>query len=187
MSDLRVTKTKRLIEEAFLELSRTKGYDNVRIIDIAELAMVNRNTIYLHYGSKEGIIQAIVEREFLSRMKEFMDPNRPIPRIRVRKDIRRMYETIFSVIADNSEVYRIILTEPSLSGYMAVNMKRVTSFILTDMEETAKNKIIVGFVIAGVYDVISKWIIYATGTIEENVDYLTDLTIANMRRCSYKK
>ena len=184
--DLRVAKTKKAIEEAFLELARTKGYENVHIVDIAKAAMVNRNTIYLHYGSKEGIVQEIVERDFMTRISGFTDPNKPLPRIKSRKDIHALFEAIFSIVNDNIEIYRTILLEPSLSGYMANNTKRITAFILKEMEDIPKNKIILGFITAGVYDVLSKWIVYATGTLEENVNYLTDLTMSNIRKCSYK-
>ena len=58
-------------------------------------------------------------------------------------------------------------------------------FILKDMKPIIKNKTIVSFVIAGIYEVLSKWVIYDTGTKEENIKYLTELTIANMRHCEF--
>ena len=50
MEDLRTFKTKRAIESAMMELIELKGYSKVKIIDIANKAQVNRNTIYLHYS-----------------------------------------------------------------------------------------------------------------------------------------
>ena len=64
-SDLRVKKTKIAIENALLSLLEIMPFSKVRIITIAEKAMVNRNTIYLHYESKEDIVMSIINRHFL--------------------------------------------------------------------------------------------------------------------------
>ena len=43
--DLRVIKTKEAIKNAFISLIEEKGFENIKIIDIARRANVNRNTI----------------------------------------------------------------------------------------------------------------------------------------------
>ena len=45
MEDLRIKKTKRAIENAMMELIELKGYSKVKLVDIANRAQVNRNTI----------------------------------------------------------------------------------------------------------------------------------------------
>ena len=59
-TDLRVIKSRSAIENAFINLVEIKGFADITITEIAEKAMVNRNTIYLNYGSKEDILEAIV-------------------------------------------------------------------------------------------------------------------------------
>jgi AcrR family transcriptional regulator len=50
--DLRVRRTRMMIEKAFGELLEEKGFQAVTIQDIAERAMVNRATFYDHYQDK---------------------------------------------------------------------------------------------------------------------------------------
>ena len=64
MEDLRKTRTKKMIESAMMELIELKGFTNVRLTDVAKHAMVNRNTIYLHYESKEAIVMSMINRAF---------------------------------------------------------------------------------------------------------------------------
>ena len=60
-TDLRVIKSRLAIENAFINLVEIKGFSNISIKEIAEKAMVNRNTIYLNYGSKEDILESILK------------------------------------------------------------------------------------------------------------------------------
>ena len=60
----RKIETERKIENAFLELVELKGFENVHLVDIAKRANVNRNTVYLRYGTKEDIIAQILDKTF---------------------------------------------------------------------------------------------------------------------------
>ena len=53
-SDRRVQYTKRVLQEAVLELMKTQSIDKLTIKDICELADVNRGTFYLHYATPNG-------------------------------------------------------------------------------------------------------------------------------------
>ena len=58
--DLRVVRTRNAIENAFISLIEEKGFENVKMVDIASRANVNQNTIYLHYETKEMIMERIM-------------------------------------------------------------------------------------------------------------------------------
>ena len=49
-----------------INLVEMKGFQNVSITEIAEKAMVNRNTIYINYGSKEEILESIIKNSITS-------------------------------------------------------------------------------------------------------------------------
>ena len=70
--DLRITKTEIAIEQAFLELIEERGFSNVHIVDIAKRANVNRNTVYLRYGTKEEIISAILKKTYKKQMSSLL-------------------------------------------------------------------------------------------------------------------
>jgi AcrR family transcriptional regulator len=54
--DLRVRRTRKMIQEALLELTVEKGYPNITVQDIADRAMVNRSTFYRHYLDKDDLL-----------------------------------------------------------------------------------------------------------------------------------
>ncbi|WP_415782960.1 TetR/AcrR family transcriptional regulator, partial [Bacillus manliponensis] len=55
-TDLRIVRTRKLIKEAFLDLIQTKGYESITIQNIADSALINRATFYLHYKDKQDLL-----------------------------------------------------------------------------------------------------------------------------------
>lgn len=54
--DPRVKRTRQLIQQAFVELMKEKGFDAVTIQDIAQKATINRATFYAHYTDKYALL-----------------------------------------------------------------------------------------------------------------------------------
>ncbi|MEW4265353.1 TetR/AcrR family transcriptional regulator [Priestia megaterium] len=61
MINVKKDETKKKITKATIELLKEKGYKGTTTREIAEQAGVNELTVFRHFGSKEGIIQAIVQ------------------------------------------------------------------------------------------------------------------------------
>ena len=183
--DLRVVKTKRAIEDAFISLIEEKGFESVKLVDIAKRANVNRNTIYLHYQSKEMIIESLVEKIFTQEVASF-DVETYLKARYSRKKIYEMFLSIFEIINENIEIYRIILTDQNLSGYLTLKMRKIKSFLLDALKPTLKNEIIVEYVVSGVFGIFRNWIIYDKGSVDENAKMIADLTLSNMRHVQYR-
>lgn len=62
--DRRITKTKKSIYTAFLQLLNEKGYEATTVQDIIELADVGRSTFYSHYESKELLLDELCQKLF---------------------------------------------------------------------------------------------------------------------------
>ncbi|MGN6713194.1 TetR/AcrR family transcriptional regulator [Anaerocolumna jejuensis] len=60
-NDLRIRKTRKLIRDAFVKLIDIKGFDAITINNIADMAMINRSTFYLHYTDKYDLLQKTME------------------------------------------------------------------------------------------------------------------------------
>ncbi|KUO76653.1 MAG: hypothetical protein APF81_15760 [Desulfosporosinus sp. BRH_c37] len=58
--DIRVKRTKKLIIGAMLELITEKPYNQITINNIAERAMINRNTFYMHFTDKPMLLNQIL-------------------------------------------------------------------------------------------------------------------------------
>ncbi len=186
MEDLRIRRTKLSIENATLELIELKGFADVRIVDIANRAMVNRNTIYLHYESKEGIISSIVDNAFKENWKSF-NPESLLNKRLNKQKIYRMFLLLFNTLKSNIELYRIILTDSSLSGYLDKKVVQIKNAIFSTMKSTKKNDIGIEYIVNGVYGAIQKWIIYDVGTIEENARILSELTYLHVRHLMFTR
>lgn len=185
-TDLRVQKSKIAIENAFINLVEIKGFQKITIKEVAEKAMVNRNTIYLNYGSKEGILESIVkssvEKYFGTINPEFF---RTIGTN--KKKIEIIYRNLFKVIDDNIELFRILITDHSSTGYLQTELVKVRKSIETMIKPSDENKLKLSFLANGILGALSAYIGLAVGTAEENIKTLTDLTMSNFKHMGLKK
>ena len=184
--DLRVIKSRSAIENAFINLVEIKGFPNVSITEIAEKAMVNRNTIYLNYGSKEDILESIIR----SSLTKYFGDIRPgyFREIGVNKrKIEKFYVNLFNVVNENIELYRILLTDQSSAGYLQTALVKLRKEMESVTKPSAENKIKLSFLLNGVMGIVGSYIKFATGTTEENIKILTDLTLSNLKHISYSK
>lgn len=185
-TDLRVIKSRAAIENAFINLVEIKGFHNVTLTEIAEKAMVNRNTIYLNYGTKEEILESIAKESFRRHFGD-IDAEK-FKKIGLnRRKIEDLYKKLMNTVDENIELYRILLNDNSSTGYLETELKKLRMGLDQLIKPTDKNKMKVSFLVNGVLGVIRSYITLATGTKEENIKMLTDLTLSNLRHMSYSK
>src|SRR6266540_3495800 len=60
--DRRVQKTRKLLQDALIELVVEKSYESVSIREILDRANVGRSTFYAHFQDKDQLLQSIFER-----------------------------------------------------------------------------------------------------------------------------
>jgi AcrR family transcriptional regulator len=61
LEDLRVRRTRKLLQKALLDAASDKGFAQVTVRDITERAMVNRATFYRHYEDKYDLLRQYLE------------------------------------------------------------------------------------------------------------------------------
>lgn len=59
--DLRIKRTQKSIKKAFFELIEKEGFDHISVKDITDLAMISRNTFYLHYSDKYDLLNKVCD------------------------------------------------------------------------------------------------------------------------------
>lgn len=59
-TDLRVIKTKKNLYESLLELMKEKPFEEIKVSDICEKAMVNRSTFYSHFDDKYDLLDELI-------------------------------------------------------------------------------------------------------------------------------
>ncbi len=62
--ETRTSRKRAAILEAATAAFRDEGYETTSMDRIAELASVSKRTVYNHFGSKEALFQAVVDRLF---------------------------------------------------------------------------------------------------------------------------
>jgi len=108
--------TKEQILNATLELIAEKGFPNLTIREIADRAGANVAAVNYHFGSKEGLLGAVLQQEVackvtaLKAIRESSD----IPRVKLRRflkehaeNMRRhpgLYQSLFSRVLANAEL-----------------------------------------------------------------------------------
>ena len=60
MEDKRITKTKRALKSALLELLTTQAFDVISITELCKIANVSRITFYTHYKDKFALLDDIL-------------------------------------------------------------------------------------------------------------------------------
>lgn len=102
--DRRVSRTKKLIQEAYVELLMEKKPGKITISEIARRADIDRKTFYLHYDSVEDIIREFCKSkvdELMENLKMEDFPNQAF-------SIRRTFEILNQIITDNMDFFWFI-------------------------------------------------------------------------------
>lgn len=104
--DLRIIKTDRALFSALVELMKTKTFEEIKILDICNLALVNRSTFYAHYNDKYELLVS-----FIDELKENLLANfkRNENEINTKKYFMEMLEILMSHIDEKRELYSAIL------------------------------------------------------------------------------
>jgi AcrR family transcriptional regulator len=105
--DLRVRRTRKMIQEALLELTVEKGYPNITVQDIADRAMVNRSTFYRHYLDKDDLLTQYMDEvaALTSEDDAAIDKLQP-----GEKEVPFGLIKLLRHIAQFSEFYRVMLS-----------------------------------------------------------------------------
>ena len=69
--DLRIVKTRRAIQSAFIELRKTTPLEKIKVRDLCKIALINKSTFYNHYDDVFALSEEM-ENELLTRcMNDF--------------------------------------------------------------------------------------------------------------------
>lgn len=181
--DLRIIKTRKAIKEAFLTLVQTKGYERITIHDIAEEAMINRNTFYLHYVDKPNLMENLCQ-ESIDKLNVCIHLE--------MKDINEMDKDIFiSILSETFKVieadiifFKTMLSQngyPNFSTYLKEALKSIMLTGIGDQYNNQKMKMGLEYMISGLVGVICMWITDSENlVVEEVVEQLSEIHFHNV-------
>ena len=108
LEDLRIRRTRKMIQEALLELTVEKGYPNITVQDIADRAMVNRSTFYRHYLDKDDLLTQYMDEVTALTSEDDGALERTLPG---QKELPTGLIKLLRHIAQHSDFYRVMLSE----------------------------------------------------------------------------
>lgn len=119
--DLRIKRTQKAIKKAFLELIEEKGFEHISVKDIADKAIISRNTFYLHYSDKYELLNKICDE--LMRTLFF----------NTGKQLRRVQQSDFTIESVASIIkYSIMSVDKDKEKYRILFSISGSSDIFTD-------------------------------------------------------
>jgi AcrR family transcriptional regulator len=65
IEDPRVQRTRKLLQQAFMELTVEKGFEALTVRDITQRAMMNRSTFYRHYLDKYDLLEQYMDELYV--------------------------------------------------------------------------------------------------------------------------
>jgi AcrR family transcriptional regulator len=68
--DPRITRTRKLLLDAFISLMGEKGFDDITVQDIAARATVNRATFYAHFVDKYALVDELIREGFTQMLQQ---------------------------------------------------------------------------------------------------------------------
>jgi AcrR family transcriptional regulator len=156
--DRRIMKSKRAIKKAFLTILSTKDINDITIKNIADVADVDRKTVYNYYNGTYEILNEI-ENEMVNTINE------TVRSINIEGNIgshELIFKKISEVVTSNMEFYNILM---KLSYDSQLIKKLITVFSEYSKKIIAQYKLPEGlsidnasiFITSGVLNVYHSW------------------------------
>jgi AcrR family transcriptional regulator len=182
--DLRITRTKLLIKNSFIELAKETPYPKINVKDLCDKAMINRNTFYLHYQNKDDLVKEMINDTILKYKDSFL----PLVTnffINIKlKDIdgfAKNIASLLSILYEDIELFRIILSDDYLSGYFrtveGTYEKSIISFLNI---RSPRSRLVFRYIMSGCAGILTDWIIKHTVSIDETSELIAKLVIENL-------
>ncbi|MCP1146584.1 TetR/AcrR family transcriptional regulator [Lysinibacillus endophyticus] len=111
-------KTKKLIQESFLEMLQSKPFESITVGDIAKTANINRGTFYLHYVDKFDLLDKIELQLFEDLGNHIDELQSSYSSIHsFEKGQEQLAATLFSTIKMHSPLLKILLSDHGRAGF----------------------------------------------------------------------
>lgn len=136
INDLRIIKTNKALFNALLELMRTKSFEEIKISDICQTALINRSTFYAHYDDKYDLLLALINNQKELLLDEL---KRNEKEVNTKEYFMELIKIIIEHVDVNRNVYSSIL-QSNKNGILIDILMDVT---YKDVSERIKNSNIV--------------------------------------------
>lgn len=176
--DKRIIKTRNAIKEAFMNIVLHKELNKITVSDIAEKALINRSTFYLHYTDASAVMSDI-EREIADKIVSCLES---FDTDDVYGSTYSLFYNLTSALNDMETIKKFILYSTS-SKYIIEKIKdlfiekAMQQFIGNDKKQNELIYYGITFLASGMIDTFIKWSYESEKalTLEELCKYVGEL------------
>jgi AcrR family transcriptional regulator len=159
--DFRVKRTKHSIKNAFLNLMKNKAYAKISIKEITEVAIVNRNTFYLHYLDKDDLLDKLLN-ESLSKMISSMESKESTRLAELTySEFSKLVQNQFTVVEEDLEFFQLIFEDESIP-YLQTKFSNVVKHHMSGGEQfdslSKKRQAYITFLSSGLTGLMKFWL-----------------------------
>lgn len=180
MGDLRTIRTYKLLKNALLQLLSENSFDNIKVNDICDLAMVHRTTFYSHFSDKYELLNYVIhdiEKEILSgfTISDYSSP----------KDFYTgLIMSLLKYIGSNKTFYKNMLNNNYSAGIITIfhdsAITHISDIIKKEQKVGKKNNVPIAVIsefYAGAVTTTLIWWLRSNSTISEKelCDYIISL------------
>lgn len=159
-TDLRVIKTKNLIYNTLVELMKDKTFEEIKVSDICNKALINRSTFYSHYEDKYDLLVDFInslKNEFISEL------NKNSSDLNVKEYYIELIKIFLNHIEERKEMYTSIMINNRNSIMMDILLSVVNNDLLKkiksdEIDSSIPNDIIAKFYLGGVINLGVEWL-----------------------------
>ncbi|NDJ59860.1 MAG: TetR/AcrR family transcriptional regulator [Chloroflexi bacterium] len=117
-TDLRVRRTRKLLRDALVALIAERGFEALKVADIADRAMINRATFYRHYRDKHDLLAHCMDDAF-EELKARMRPPESDGGALDHGAPLANSEAMLAHVAENADFYRVMLSEDGAGTFVS--------------------------------------------------------------------
>lgn len=179
--DLRIVKTKKALYQSLVQLMKEKTFEEIRVSDICELALINRSTFYAHFEDKYELLYDYI-KNLKNELKIELAKNKEISN--TKEYYIEMIKILLNHVEDKKEIYRSVMLHNQNSIMTDIIYNALNEDILTHAQENKSNntsipnEIIFKFYLGAVACIGIEWLKTDNYSKQDILNYL-DILIPN--------
>lgn len=148
--DLRVRRTKKNIRDAFITLATKKKVTKITIKELAETAMINKATFYLHYQDMEDLISHLEDEVIQDGLQEIGKADT------IFRHVEKFFHRFSVALERNHQLILILYKNDrthSLQNKMLIALKQKIKEENPHIPFNLETDIVITFMLRGIMDV----------------------------------
>ncbi len=181
--DLRIVKTKNALYLALVDLMKDKTFEEIKVSEICNKALINRSTFYAHFEDKYEFLVDFLDT-FKDSLTSYLDTNKNI--LNTKEYYMELIKLVLTHIEDKKNIYSAIMVNNRNGVMMDIIIDVVNKDIRKRVLDLGSTKssvpadIIIKFYLGAIINVGIDWITENKYTKEEVIGYLDKLLPDNI-------